>query len=85
MPTSVFYPVSSATVTGTGSQVLATSPTLITPVIGAATGTSLSVSGDVAAATYHVGATAGIDTSITTAGLVGKTITVSKGLITGFV
>jgi len=35
------------TLTGTGSVVLATSPTLVTPVIGAATGTSLSVSGNV--------------------------------------
>jgi hypothetical protein len=32
-------------VTGSGDAVLATSPTLITPVIGAATGTSLSVTG----------------------------------------
>ena len=31
--------------TGTGSSVFATSPTLVTPVIGAATGTSLSVTG----------------------------------------
>jgi hypothetical protein len=31
--------------TGTGALVLATSPTLVTPVLGAATGTSLSVSG----------------------------------------
>ena len=31
--------------TGTGNNVLATSPTLITPVLGVATGTSLSVSG----------------------------------------
>ena len=34
-----------ATLTGTGANVLATSPTLVTPNIGAATGTSLSVSG----------------------------------------
>jgi len=34
-----------ATTTGSGSVVLSTSPTLVTPVIGAATGTSLSVSG----------------------------------------
>ena len=33
------------TKTGTGSVVLSTSPTLVTPVIGAATGTSLSVTG----------------------------------------
>lgn len=32
-------------ITGTGANVLATSPTLVTPNIGAATGTSLSVSG----------------------------------------
>lgn len=36
-----------STYTGTGAVVLATSPTLVTPVIGAATGTSLSVSGNV--------------------------------------
>lgn len=46
--------------------------------------TSLVASGDVKAATYHVGASAGIDASVTTAGLVGKTITISKGLVTGF-
>ncbi len=33
---------------------------------------------------YQVSATPGIDASITTAALVGKTITVSKGIITGF-
>jgi hypothetical protein len=33
--------------TGSGSLVFATSPTLVTPVIGAATGTSLSVSGNI--------------------------------------
>lgn len=38
-------------VTGTGAVVLANSPTLTTPVIGAATGTSLSVSGLLASAT----------------------------------
>ena len=35
----------SVATTGTGNYVLATSPTLITPVLGAATGTSLSVTG----------------------------------------
>jgi len=35
-------------VTGTGSMVLATSPTLVTPVIGAATGTSLALTGALA-------------------------------------
>lgn len=37
-----------------------------------------------AALGFQVGATAGIDTTITTASLVGKTITVTKGIITGF-
>lgn len=37
--------------TGTGNVVLATSPTLTTPVIGAATGTSVSVSGALTSAT----------------------------------
>jgi hypothetical protein len=47
-------------------------------------GDNVVTTGDMKAATYHVGAAAGIDASITTASLVGKTITVSKGLITGF-
>ena len=37
--------ISAASTTGSGSVVLANTPTLITPVIGAATGTSLSVTG----------------------------------------
>ncbi len=52
--------------------------------LGDATGTSVTLSGDAKAATFHVGAAAGIDASITTATLVAKTITVTKGLITGF-
>lgn len=43
--------ISAAATTGSGSVVLATSPTLVTPVIGVATGTSLSVSGLLASAT----------------------------------
>lgn len=43
--------------TGSGSNVLATSPTLVTPNIGAATGTSLNVSGNVTCAT--------VDTTLT--------------------
>jgi hypothetical protein len=41
-------------------------------------------SGDVKGATFHVGAAAGVDATVTTAGLVGKTITISKGVVTGF-
>jgi hypothetical protein len=41
--------------TGTGSLVFASTPTLVTPVIGAATGTSLSVSGNVTTAGIALG------------------------------
>lgn len=40
--------------------------------------------GTMSATGYLVGTTVGIDITITTAGLVGKTITVTKGIITGF-
>jgi hypothetical protein len=46
--------------------------------------TDLVATGDVKAATYHVGATAGVDTTVTTASLVGKTLTITKGIITAF-
>lgn len=39
--------------TGTGNLVLATSPTLVTPILGAATATSLTASGTVTAATLN--------------------------------
>lgn len=43
-----------------------------------------SFAGTMASAGFLVGATAGIDAAITSGGLVGKTITVTKGIITGF-
>ena len=46
--------------------------------------TNVVATGDVKAATYHVGASAGIDASVTTAGLVGKTLTITKGIIVSF-
>lgn len=49
--------------TGSGNVVLATSPTLTTPVIGAATGTSLSVSGDLTSTGGNVNATSGTVTA----------------------
>jgi len=66
--------------TGTGALVFANTPTLVTPVLGAATGTSVVLSGDCRAATYHVGATAGASsggalTSITS-------ITIVNGIVT---
>lgn len=45
---------------------------------------SVSPTGKITGASFSVGATAGIDTTITTGTLVGKTVTVTKGLITGF-
>ncbi len=64
--------------TGTGSAVFANTPTLVTPVLGAATGTSVVLSGDCKAATFHVGADAGVDGT----GTVITAITVKKGLVT---
>lgn len=48
------------TISNAGVTSIKTSVSLTTPVIGAATGTSLSLSGDCAAATFHAGATAGV-------------------------
>lgn len=64
--------------TGTGALVFANTPTLVTPVLGAATGTSVVLSGDCRAATYHVGATAGASGTGTTI----TAITVVNGIIT---
>ena len=52
--------------TGTGSAVFATSPTLVTPVLGAATATSVTASGAITANSYNIGTSAGISTTITT-------------------
>ena len=59
--------------TGSGAAVFANTPTLVTPVLGAATGTSVALSGDVKGATFHVGTDAGADGS----GTVISAITVS--------
>lgn len=73
----------SGAVTLTGTQTLTnktlTSPVLTTPAIGAATGTSIVLSGDCKAATYHVGATAGVSAGpFTTV----SSITVVNGIVT---
>jgi hypothetical protein len=52
--------------TGTGVLVFATSPTLVTPVLGAATATSINASGAITANSYNVGADVGISTTRTT-------------------
>lgn len=62
-----------------GTTTIGAGATLTAPALGAATGTSLVLSGDIQAATYHAGATAGVTagpfTSITA-------ITVKNGLVT---
>lgn len=67
--------------TGSGAVVFANTPTLVTPVLGAATGTSITLSGNVRGASFNVGATAGVDASIVIPAV--ATITVSKGIIVG--
>ncbi len=62
----------------------ATAATITTVTATTVNATNVVASGDVKAATYHVGATAGIDTTVTTANLVGKTLTITKGVVTGF-
>jgi len=52
--------------TGSGALVFATSPTLVTPTLGAASATSINVSGIVTANSYNVGTDAGISTTRTT-------------------
>ena len=65
--------ISAATTTGSGSTVvLATSPTLVTPVIGIATGTSLAVSG-----TLTTGAAAGTTGALLLKGTTSGTVTLS--------
>ena len=51
--------------TGTGALVFATSPTLVTPTLGAATATSVTASGAITANSYNVGTDVGISTTRT--------------------
>ncbi len=64
--------ISAATTTGSGDVVLATSPTLITPVIGAATGTSLVLTGG-----FTSGAVSGTTGFLAMKGLTSGTVTLS--------
>ena len=72
---------------GTGTLVRTTSPTLVTPVLGDATATSV-VSGTLkatsAAGYISSDGSTGYTGTVTTASLVGKTITIKDGIITGF-
>jgi len=56
-------------VTGSGSIVLATSPTLVTPIIGVATGTSLSLTGNATVGTSQANANLSIKSSVVTGGV----------------
>ncbi len=66
------------TITNAGVTAIKTSVSLTTPVLGVASGTSVNLSGDCKAATFHAGATAGVTAGpfttvasiATTAGLV---------------
>lgn len=66
------------TIDNTGVTAIKSSVTLTTPDIGAATGTSVVLSGDCKAATYHVGSTAGASGTGTTI----TAITVVNGIVT---
>lgn len=66
------------TIANTGATTIKTSVTLTTPVLGVATGTSVNLSGDCRAATYHVGATAGASGTGSTI----ASITVVNGIVT---
>jgi hypothetical protein len=59
--------------TGTGALVFATSPTLVTPTLGAATATSVTASGAITANSYSVGTDVGISTIITTVATTAET------------
>lgn len=48
------------TITNAGVTAIKASVSLTTPVLGVATGTSINLSGDCKAATFHAGATAGV-------------------------
>lgn len=59
--------------TGSGALVFATSPTLVTPVLGAASATSVTASGTITATSYNVGTDVGISTTRTTVATISAT------------
>ena len=72
------------TITGGGANVLATAPTLVTPILGAATGTSLAVSGNITTSAGKFGYTTGGVVSQATSRTTGVTLNASTGQITLF-
>ncbi len=71
------------TIINTGATAIKASVSLTTPVLGTATGTALTLSGDCTAATFHAGATAGLSagpfTTITAIRSVAGLVTVLTG------
>jgi hypothetical protein len=72
-PTSANLRAAMVDETGTGLLVFNTSPTLVTPVLGAATGTSLVLSGAATAATLVLSGSATIGTTLAVADVTGTT------------
>jgi hypothetical protein len=86
-PTSANLRVAMTDETGTGSLVFANTPTLVTPVIGAATGTSLTATGVIASTgTAGVGYATGAGGTVTqgTSRTTGVTLNKTSGAITLF-
>jgi hypothetical protein len=71
------------TITNAGVTAIKTSVSLTTPVLGAATGTSLVLTGDCRAATFHAGATAGVTagpyTTVSSIATIGGLVTTLTG------
>lgn len=69
--------------TGSGALVFATSPTLVTPVIGAATGTSLAVTGALTSSGGNIGYTSGAGGTVTQ--ITSQTTAVTLNTLSGMV
>lgn len=87
--TSQYYHLTSADYVGngTGTLVRTTSPVLVTPVLGDATATSVAsgtLKATSAAGYISSDGSTGYTGTVTSASLVGKTITIKDGIITGF-
>jgi hypothetical protein len=71
------------TIDDTGATAIKHSVSLTTPVLGAATGTSVVLSGDCRAATFHAGATAGVTagpfTNVASINVIGGIVTTLTG------
>ena len=85
VPTSANLAAALTDETGTGANVFATSPTLVTPILGVATATTLNkvtITAPATAATFTIadGKTYTVNNSLTLAGVDAKTLTVNNSL-----